>query len=115
VQNSDFQALKLLYTDKLCLEKPVQLTQPSGVLGYHHKTWNRFDLIFTMFTMAIAVASGNIAQCDGASAHRVLLGPGPCSFLVALPLVLVHVSNLWDKGVVWVGVGEERADGEQDL
>ena len=65
--------------------------------------------------MVIAVASGNIALCDGASAHRVLLGPGPCSFLVALPLVLVHVSNLWDKGVIWVGVGEERADGEQDL
>lgn len=59
--------------------------------------------------------SGNIAQGDGASAHRILLGPGPCSFLIALPLVLVHVSDLWDKGIIWVGVGEERANREEDL
>jgi hypothetical protein len=49
------------------------------------------------------------------SSHSVLLSPGPCSFLVALLLVLVHVGNLWDQGVVRVRVGEERADGEEDL
>lgn len=63
-----------------------------------------------VMTFAVAILFG-----ETESAHCVLLGPGPCSFLIALPLVLVHVGDLRDKGVVRVGVSEERADGEEDL
>jgi len=61
-------------------------------------------------TFAVAILFG-----ETESSHCILLGPGPCSFLIALPLVLVHVGDLRDKGVVRVGVSEERADGEEDL
>ena len=49
------------------------------------------------------------------STHGVLLGPGTRGLLVACPLVLVELCDLRDEGVVGVGVGEEGADGEEDL
>ena len=49
------------------------------------------------------------------SAHRVLLRPAAGRRLVLRPVRLVHVGNLRDKRVVRVGVGQQGADGEQDL
>lgn len=49
------------------------------------------------------------------SAHSVLLGPSASCLLIAGPLGLVEVRDLGDKRVIGVGVGEEGADGEEDL
>lgn len=44
----------------------------------------------------------------------VLPGPLPCRLLVPGAIRLVHVGNLGDERIVGVGVGQHRADGEED-
>lgn len=54
-------------------------------------------------------APGLEGKLDG-----VLAGPLPGSRLILRPVRLVHVCNLGNQRVVGVGVGQHRADGEQD-
>lgn len=109
LRSSSFKST--VHTERLCSEKRVQLTQPSGLLiPSHDRKTVQLDSYNT-----VTIFAGEVLSSGTESAHCVLLGPGPCSFLVALPLVFVHVGDLRDKGVVRVGVGEERADGEEDL
>ena len=49
------------------------------------------------------------------SSHGILLGPAAGSRLILLPVRLVHVSNLGDKRVVWVGISKQGADRKQNL
>lgn len=44
----------------------------------------------------------------------VLAGPLASGCLVSGTVGLVHVGDLWDKWVVWVWVGEHRADGKEN-
>ena len=48
-------------------------------------------------------------------AHGILLRPGARSGLILGPVSLVHVSNLRDKRVIWVGISKQGADRKQDL
>lgn len=50
-----------------------------------------------------------------ASSHGVLVRPSPGGGLVPESVGLAHVGDLRDERVVRVGVGEQRADGEQHL
>ena len=45
----------------------------------------------------------------------ILLSPVSCRGVVLLNVRLVHVSDFRGKGIVGVGVGEQGADGEEDL
>ena len=47
--------------------------------------------------------------------HGVLLGPLLGQFRVPIPVRLVDPGNLWDQGVVGVGVAQQGADGEENL
>lgn len=53
--------------------------------------------------------------CCAASHHRVLACPLARCVLVAGPVRLVDVRNLWHEGVVWIGVSQQRRDGQQHL
>lgn len=46
--------------------------------------------------------------------NGVLAGPLPGGSLVSGTVGLVDVGDLWDKWVVWVWVGEHRADGKEN-
>jgi hypothetical protein len=43
-----------------------------------------------------------------------ITSPFPCGGFVSGPVCFVDVRDFGDEGVVWVGVGEHRADGEED-
>ena len=47
--------------------------------------------------------------------HGILLSPAPCSGLILGPVCLVHMSNFWHQGVIWVWVRQEGTNGEQHL
>jgi hypothetical protein len=47
--------------------------------------------------------------------HCVLGSPLPSSTVVPGSVCFQQLRNIWDQRIVWVGVGQKRADGEQDL
>ena len=51
----------------------------------------------------------------GRRSHGVLAGPLTGGSLVLGAVALVDVGDVGDEGVVGVGIGQERGDGEQDL
>ena len=51
----------------------------------------------------------------GTSSHSVLAGPFTGGGLVLALISLILVSNVGDKRIIWVGVAEEGADGQQNF
>ena len=51
------------------------------------------------------------------SSHSILRCPflSSCIKLRSVCFVHVHTCNFWNQGVIWVGVGEQRADGQKNL
>ena len=47
--------------------------------------------------------------------HSVLSSPLSGSCLILWLVSLVDMSNLWHKGIIWVGIGQQGGDGEQHL
>ena len=47
--------------------------------------------------------------------HGVFSSPLSSSGLVLRLVGLVDMSNLWNKRIIWVGIGQKRTDGEKNL
>ncbi len=47
--------------------------------------------------------------------HGVLSAPFSGGGLVLWSVGLVDVGDLWDKWIIWVGITQQGADGEEDL
>jgi len=51
----------------------------------------------------------------GSCSHSVLSSPFSGSGLVLWLVGLVDVGNLWNQRIIWVGIGQQGTDGEENL
>ena len=56
-----------------------------------------------------------LLHCQSALSHSVLASPLSGGGFIFGSVTLVDVGNLWHKRIIWVGVGQQGADGEQNL
>ena len=57
----------------------------------------------------------NTDCCDLLRSHSVLSSPLSGSGLVLGLVSLVDVGDLWHQRIIWVGIGQQGADGEDNL
>jgi hypothetical protein len=51
----------------------------------------------------------------GLRSHGVLSSPFSGSCLILYLVGLVDVGNLWNQRIIWVGIGQQGTDGEENL
>ena len=83
--------------------------QCAGAHAPYH-THPSLEFIRAQYTCASLLATKRVALT-----HGILSSPLPGCLLISLPVSLVNVCNLRHQRVVWVGVCQQGADGQQHL
>ena len=56
-----------------------------------------------------------VGEIDYLCSHGILSSPLSGGCLIFWLVSLVDMSDFWHEGIIWVGIGQQRTDGKQDL
>jgi hypothetical protein len=110
---------KLPYYCSCCCRMPpatILRASTAKVLSGHGGAWSVCNSWWTVARCEVqAIAQPQAEYRVRTSLHGILSCPFPGSVVVPIDVCLVDVCNLRNQGVIWVGVGQQGADGQEHL